>query len=140
MTWGIKKEVEGASWGARAIHKGSTFSLVWDRQSMCFGGDEVDHSSEHVETSYLKHLLNEGVIRKMMDAFSSESDKGSFRPNEWEERVLYEDDAVTAYANCNASHGYLYICVVLKKVPDWFRVRYHMESLAPVGITTKVQS
>ncbi len=124
FTFGFTQDPPGAvTLGARAIDDGDRMGLLFDRQTWFFGSTPLTSSEEPTpeQRAAIKALagpFNRILEERMQPAFLEARGRGELRREEPGEVVLYEDWFVRAVANTNGSHGYVYLSVGLKPLPD----------------------
>ena len=109
------------AWGARGIDDGNSIGFLWDRQTWYLRGapitgEETDNDKAAVKgfSWLLTHLLE----KEIQPAFIEAKNTRQMRPDKSNEVVLYEDWFIKATANTNGSHGYVYVTVASKPLPD----------------------
>ena len=107
------------AWGARGIDDGKSIGFLSDRQTWYLRKKPVTRDESDKDKAALSafHLLLDGILKKVQDAFSKAKDRGEMGPGgPGGAVVMYEDWIFKATAR--AADGYVYVTVATKPLPE----------------------
>ena len=124
FTFGYMPGIAGTPYalGARTIDDGDSMDFVPGRTTWYIDGQAVDMADPSPEQRAAVFALNPFLHRlidmRVQPAFREAKARGELRGDTAGEVVLYADWFVRCVANTNGSHGYVYLALAIKALPD----------------------